>query len=486
MPGGACQNEACRRTHRKCACSFPTTPCCLGTPVLSDTPLFELAVVGMCANAAIEKQKRLRAEVHAGIDAARRGNGDVHHAAAPDNVPPQHVLSNRLAHFKAAIEQSNTDEWRDKAVRANLFWQAFQAGKEAPNPGDPDYDDWQAMEEVIKKANEDHAPLECGICMSELTADEDLFLGKRCYHLYHKSCILMNARVQSRAMGDLTIWHEGEDGQKIWNEHRAGEFPSVGTLPCPECRNPEFCDKTHYTMLETVLPEVLAGNVSAMDAVSEPDQLLDQARRDKYVWLAEVPGHQELTMVVEAKVPFDPANRKGPSGFIGPSSDFSTFSLKNRLRDCVPPFKFDYDGSITGAKCYYREKQEDEAGDMPIFDPIPDGAEIALTCPRPNKQTREVGVASYKLNLPVTMHPKYIGRQLGIDDGPAAEPEHEPEHELEHEPEPEPVVAEGAAAAARPSEPKRKRVINDDDSDPDFKDSDEDEEPLSKRLHKND
>ena len=421
----ACQNEAFRRTQRRYS--------------------------GMCANAAIEKQKRLRAEVNAGIDAARRGNGDVHQAAVPDNVSPAHVLSNRLAHFKAAIEQSNTDEWRAKARAAQHFWQQFQVGKDVPNPGDPEYDDWNAMEEVIKKANEDHAPLECGICMSELTADEDLFLGKRCYHLYHKSCILMNARVQSRAMGDMTIWHEGADGTKIWNENRAGEFPSVGTLPCPECRNPEFCDKDHYRMLEAVLPGVLAGNVSAMDAVSEPDQLLNQARRDQYLWLAEVPDHPELTMVVDGKVPANPAKKSDPNGFIGPDPDFLSFNIKNRLRDCVPPFKFDFDGSVTGAKCYYREKQE-EADDMPAFDPIPAGAEIALTRPRPNKQTGEVGIGSYKLNLPVTMHPKYIGRQLGLD------------------------------VAAVKAPPKRKvQLVKDDVSD--FEDSDEEEAaPLSKRV----
>ena len=444
MPGGACQNDACRRTHRK--------------------------FLGMCANAAIEKQKRLRAEVNAGVDAARRGNGDVHQAAAPENVPAAHVLSNRLSHFKATIEQSNTDEWRAKASAANLFWQQFQVGKEAPNPGDPEYDTWHAMEEVVKKASADHAPLECGICMSDLTADEDLFLGKRCYHLYHKSCILMNARVQSRAMGDMTIWNEGPDGTKIWNAHRAGEFPSVGTLPCPECRNSEFCDKDHYLMIEAVLPEVLAGNVAAMNAVSEPDQLLIQARRDQYLWLAEVPDHPELTMVVEAKVPANPAKKSDPNGFIGPDSTFSSFSLKNRLRDCAPPFKFDFDGSVTGAKCYYREKQE-PANDMPGFDPIPAGAEIALTCPRANKQTGEVPVGSYKLNLPVTMHPKYIGRQLELD----AEPEAEAEAAAEAEP-----AAEPAAAAVVP---KRKRKVIDDSDDSAFKDSDDEEaEPLTKRM----
>ena len=121
-------------------------------------------------------------------------------------------------------------------------------------------------------------------------------------------------------------------------------------------------------------------------------------------------------MVVDGKVPANPAKKSDPNGFIGPDPDFLSFNIKNRLRDCVPPFKFDFDGSVTGAKCYYREKQE-EADDMPAFDPIPAGAEIALTRPRPNKQTGEVGIGSYKLNLPVTFDPSLREQHWGDWEG---------------------------------------------------------------------
>lgn len=367
----------------------------------------------MCANAAIEKQKRLNAEIRAGVDDARRGGNQAHGVMQVDNVSAQHVLQHRLAGLKALIEQSNTDEWRDKARNAHIFWQQLQIGKEAPNPGDEEYDMWKAMEEVLQKANEDHAPLECSICMSELTPDEDMFLGKNCYHLYHKSCVLSTARVQAQALGDHSIYQLDRDGLRIWNRDKLGEFPAAAPMPCPTCRDATFCDKQHFAAITAANDEVLAGNTVAFAAASEPDAALEEARRDKYVWLAEVPDKHNLTMVLEARVPANPAKRSDPNGFIGPDPNFSVFALKNRLRDCKPPFLFDFDGSVTGAKCYYREKQP--ATELPSIDKIPDGAEIAFTKAKKNKETGEEGVPSYKLNLPVSMHPKSLANMLGLD-----------------------------------------------------------------------
>ena len=402
----------------------------------------------MCANAAMEKKKRLDAEIRNGVEAARRGNVGGHNVMEAENGNEQYLLQNRLAGLKAIIEQSHGDEWREKTKLAQELWLQFQEANEIPDPGSADYPRWEALNHILQKATQDHSPLECMMCMEELVANEDLFLGKNCYCLYHKSCVLNYARMKARELGDNTIF-EWVAEERVWNQEKLGRFPAAAPLPCAKCKDGAFCGSDHWHALEDAIPSVLRGEVEGMSEmeVLEPEEAMQKGRTDKYFWLLEVPDHPDLTMLVQGKVPFDPAARRRPHGFIGSDAKFDAFNFGTRLKLCKPGFKYDFDGSVTGAKCYYRPKQPAGEDGVNLYDEVPDCAKISFTKPKV-----EGGVPSYKLDLPVIMHPKFMARVIA---GDLSEDE------------------ENAPIAKRPA------VLQDDDT------SDEEENaPLSKRQKK--
>ena len=440
-PGGRCNNPACARQRARFA--------------------------GMCANAAIERKKRLDVEVRNGVEAARRGNVGGHGVMEAEEGREQYLLQNRLAGLKAIIEQSHGDEWREKTKLAQSLWVHFQQSNEIPDPDSEDYPKWEALNHILQKATRDHSQLECMMCMNELTADEEIFLGKNCYCLYHKSCVLNYARMKSRELGDSTLF-EWVGEERVWNQEKLGRFPAAAPLPCAKCKDPAFCSSDHWRALEEAIPPVLRGEVegvSEMD-VLEPEDAMQKARADNYFWLLEVPNHPEITMLVPGKVPYDPTakRKKGEPithGFIGPDRDFDAFNFGTRLKQCKPGFKYDFDGTVTGAKCYYRPKQPTEDDGPPTFDKIPPGAELAFTKPK-----KEGGIPSYKLDLPKIMHPNFMSKIIA---GLA--------HSTDDEEENAPIV-KSVNVPSGPRNEGKKRVRGDFE---DSTSSEEDEEPLNRR-----
>lgn len=173
---------------------------------------------------------------------------------------------------------------------------------------------------------------------------------------------------------------------------------------------------------------MLTGEPLGFGLGAEPDEELVQARKDKYIWLVEMDGKSELVMAVAGRIPATAKRVKlDPCGVIGPDPDFSMFSLKGRLAACQPPFKYDFDGSVTGARVYYREKQP--AGELPPCDAIPEGASLSQTNPKMNKKTNVMGLPSWKLDLPLEimleMHPRFQREPSGAAASSSADADEE-------------------------------------------------------------
>ena len=365
---------------------------------------------------AIEARKALDLEVRLGVAEALAGRAAPRPARSGEGLSALNEHTARLAGLKGQIDTHRGDEHAEKLKLAHELFAQVQKDGEVPVPGSELDEKYEAMKSILGVAAKQCSELECAICFDTLT-EEDMFLGSRCYHLFHAKCVLGHARMHAPQMGDHTIQQMNpngggpmfdELGARMWNPLKGtsatdGEFPACGTMKCPMCNDAAFCDKQHFQLNEQARAEVLSGNVADVGAAG-PDGALEEARKKNHVYLLEVESDPTLIMAVEAKVPYDPKHRARPHGYV--NGDFcGMWEFSHSLRACTPPFRFDFSGDICGGKAWYRPKQApdpdaEHPSTLPDHDEMPEGAKIA--------HTKKVGGnegGALKLELPYTMLP---------------------------------------------------------------------------------
>jgi hypothetical protein len=399
---------------------------------------------------AINDRARLRLEARLAVLEASAGRAGVVQVAGGD-LSPLHVLQERLAGLVAQIDLHKGEEFAETHALASALVEETLSKQEMPIPGSELHRQMEALQTVLKQAKKQTGELECIVCMGPLVP-EQAFLFKNCYHLIHADCALRVARANADTMGDHTIIMHNPDpphqplvdemGRTLYSPAKQGQFPSCGHMKCPECQDRFACDKDHFSLNKQAILEVMAGNVEA-PAESAVDAQIAEARRKQQLFFIEVEGQPDKIMMLEAKIPYDRKRaRDYEHGYL--NGDFcGLFMLQPKMAE--PPFLFDFDGSVTGGKAYYRAKVEpQQEGDLPACDPLPEGAVLTKTKPSGKKDDQgfhKNAGGAWKIELPHSMAKQRLR--------PPPEPDTDEEAE---------AAEKAAASPAGPSHAGKKRA----------------------------
>ena len=346
----------------------------------------------------------------------------------------RHMLSERLKALGALIAEwararANAPRLAALETLAADLKQKMREQEDGDDWDDALYQQWDAIDKLVREARVEMQPYVCGMCLDPLEQGKAM-LGKNCYHYFCVECVSENAL---RAVQPITetrddaYWeyvrgipaadpiNESDRHEYRLRPEAKGTFPADYWMRCPECNEPHYCNKAYYDMVVEVLRDPVANEEGEADVQESPTKTLERLRNEDRAFLLDAPGpvpegERPKVMLVAAKVP-----RTGRDPITDDQRKFN--GLCNALG-----FRFGPVGN-DGGRAYYREKEFDDVVDVLIA-----GATLRKTRPakkrvwvdafdsagEPIKKqgTAETAGGTYKIDLP---RPDAIAQ--GAEDG---------------------------------------------------------------------